>query len=104
MLLECRGCTGFSLNIVFFPKNVVIFLNSASSAVALVFYLPVCRGKTVKGKSPEYFRIFEKNTIFIEHPVHALNLSSFNPFLVEFAIIVPYVSIQVRQKARPKIY
>ena len=43
MLLECRGCTGFSLNIVFFPKNVVIFLNSASSAVALVFYLPgVC--------------------------------------------------------------
>ena len=25
-----------------FPKNFVIFLNSASSAAALVFYLPVC--------------------------------------------------------------
>ena len=25
------------------------------------------RGKTEKGRSPEYFRIFEKNTIFNEH-------------------------------------
>ena len=44
--------TGCSLNIVFFPSNVVIFLNSASSAAALVFYLPgVCthRGKTEFG-------------------------------------------------------
>jgi len=53
----------------------VIFLNSARSAAALVFYLPgVCtltdtEGKTEKGKSPEYFKIFEKNTIFNEHPV-----------------------------------
>ena len=28
------------INIVFLPSNVVIFLNSASSAAALVFYLP----------------------------------------------------------------
>ena len=35
--------TGCSLNIVFLPKHFVIFLNSASSAAALVFYLPgVC--------------------------------------------------------------
>ena len=32
--------TGCSLNIVFFPLNVGIFLNSANSAAALVFYLP----------------------------------------------------------------
>ena len=33
------ACTGSSLNIVFFPYNFVIFLNSASFAAALVFYL-----------------------------------------------------------------
>ena len=39
-LLRLTGC---SLNIVFFPLNFVIFLKSASSAAALVFYLPgVC--------------------------------------------------------------
>ena len=56
-----------------FPENFVFVLNSDSSAAALVFYLPgVCtqRGKTKKGKSPEYFIIFEKNTIFNEHPVY----------------------------------
>ena len=60
--------TGCSLNFVFFPSDFVVFLNSASSAAALVFYLPgVCtlythwhRGKTEKGRSPEYFKIFEK--------------------------------------------
>ena len=34
---QVKGC---SLNIVLFPSNFVIFLNSASSAAALVFYLP----------------------------------------------------------------
>ena len=65
------AATGCSLNIVFFPENVVIFLNSASSAAALVFYLPrVCTHTDTKGKqSPEYFKIFEKITIFNEHPV-----------------------------------
>ena len=53
----------------------MIFLNSASSAAALVFYLPgVCthtdtEGKTEKGQSQEYFEIFGKNTIFNEHSV-----------------------------------
>ena len=43
--------TGCSLNIVFFPKNFVIFLNSASSAAALVFYLPgVCTHSDTEGK------------------------------------------------------
>ena len=44
------------------------FLNCASSAAALVFYLPgvsVCthtdtEGKTEKGQSQEYFKIFGK--------------------------------------------
>ena len=49
--------TGCLLNIVFFPSNFVIFLNSASSAAALVFYLPcVCTHTDTEGKqSPEYF-------------------------------------------------
>ena len=49
----------------------MIFLNSASSAAALVFYLPgVCTHTDTEGKqSPEYFNILRKNTIFNEHPV-----------------------------------
>ena len=43
-IFECVGKdTGCSLDIVFFPYNFVIFLNSAGSAAALVIYLPgVC--------------------------------------------------------------
>ena len=61
------------------------FLNSASSGAALVFCLPgvcsaclVCvhtltpRENRERLKSPEYFKIFEKNTIFNEHPVSFL--------------------------------
>ena len=56
----------------------MIFLNSASSAAALVFYLPFSgpsmrcthRGKTENGQIPEYILdISKKNTIFNEHPV-----------------------------------
>ena len=63
--------TGCSLNIVFFSSNVVIFLNSASSAAALVFYLPgVCtHTETEEKQSPEYLKEFGKNTMFNEHPV-----------------------------------
>ena len=65
--------TECSLNIVFFSSNVVIFLNSASSAAVLVFYLPgVCTHTDTEGKqSSEYFKKFENNTIFNEHPVLA---------------------------------
>ena len=48
--------TGCSLKIVFFPKNVVIFLNSASSAAALVFYLPGVTLTPREKKKPEYFK------------------------------------------------
>ena len=53
------------------------FLISASSAAALVFYLPgVCTHiltlrENRKGQSLEYFKKFRKNTIFNEHPVPA---------------------------------
>ena len=49
----------------------MLFLNSASSAAALVFYLPgVCTHTDTEGKqSSEYFEKFGKNTIFNEHPV-----------------------------------
>ena len=40
-----------SLNILFFPPYFVIFLNSASTAAALVFYLPgVCTHTDTEGK------------------------------------------------------
>ena len=61
----------------------MIFLNTASSAAALVFYLPgVCtstdtEGKTEKGQGQEYFKIFGKNAIFNEHPVHNRNYKCF---------------------------
>ena len=43
--------TGCSLSIVFLPLNVLIFPNSASSAAALVFYLPgVCTHTDTEGK------------------------------------------------------
>ena len=47
-IIQATGC---SLNIVFFPYNFVNFLNSASSAAALVFYLPgVCTHTDTEGK------------------------------------------------------
>ena len=51
MFISSTGC---SLNIVFFPKKNVIFLNSASSAAALVFYLPaLCTQTDTEGKQME---------------------------------------------------
>ena len=53
----------------------MIFLNSASSAAALIFYLPgVCtqtdtEGKQGKARVRNTFKNSEKNTILNEHPV-----------------------------------
>ena len=53
----------------------MIFLNSVSSAAALVFYLLLSRPftqrwKTERGQSPEYVLKFsKKNTVFNEHSV-----------------------------------
>ena len=58
-----------------FPCNVVDFLNSASSAAALVFYLPgVCthtdtEGNQRKARVRNILKSSWKNTIFNEHPV-----------------------------------
>ena len=46
--------TGCSSNIGFFPQNVVIFLNSASSAAAPMFDLPLWK----------IYKNLRKNTIF----------------------------------------
>ena len=70
--------TGCSLNIVFFPKHFVIFLNSASYAAALVFYLPgVCTHTDTEGKVRVWniLKSVEKNTIFNEHPVNRSEVS-----------------------------
>ena len=69
--------TGCSVNIVFFPQNIVIFLNSASSSAAeLVFYLPGVfthtEGKQRKARVRNNLKSLKKNTIFIEHPVPRL--------------------------------
>ena len=64
---------------MFFPENDVIFLNYASSAAALVFYLPACvHTLTESGK---YIKIFEEtqyliNTLYI-------SFQSFIPILFE---------------------
>ena len=53
----------------------MIFLNSARSAAALVFYLPgVCTHTDTEGKQRttrvrNILKFFGKNTIFNEHPV-----------------------------------
>ena len=73
-----RGPTLFLIQgvhkiLCFFPENFVIFLNSASSAEALVFYLPgVCTHTDTEGKqSPEYFKIFEqKNTQYFMNTLY----------------------------------
>ena len=54
----------------------MIFLNSASSGAALVFYMPgVCthtdtEGKQRKARVRNIFKNLRKNTIFNEHPVY----------------------------------
>ena len=61
---------------MFFSLKFLIFLNSVSSAAALVFYLPcVCTHTLTRRENRERpeFGIFKnlrkKNTIFNEHPV-----------------------------------
>ena len=56
----------------------MIFLNSASSAAALVFYLPCVCVQTLtpweNRESPEYFKIVEKNTIINEHIIPCVHV------------------------------
>ena len=62
------------------------FLNSASSAAVLVFYLPVvCTHTDTEGKQREarvqnISKSSEKNTIFNEHPVLDIQYSLFEEF------------------------
>ena len=56
-LCKRTSATGCSLNIVFFPWNVVIFLNSASSAAALVYYLPFSMKYSVQEEKPREARV-----------------------------------------------
>ena len=62
-----------------FPKNVMIFLNSASSAAVLVFDLPLCTQltpmETEKGQSPEYILKSSNKTLYL---MNTLYLSSFS--------------------------
>ena len=71
----------------------MIFLNSASTAAALVFYLPgVCthtdtEGKQRKARVRNSLKYSEKNTIFNEHPVVKMLLfSSFTHIYIFFPL------------------
>ena len=62
-ILKNAGTYGSSLNIVFFPLDFVIFLNSASSAAALVFYLP---GVCVHTLTPRENREMQESGTFLK--------------------------------------
>ena len=60
----CLTATGCLFNIVFFPLNFVIFLNSVSSAGALVFYLPSGKSSVHKLTPPRVNRERQESGIF----------------------------------------
>ena len=49
------------------------------------------RGKTEKDQSPEYYKIFRKNTIFNEHPVYKSRYQTFFP--IQISHLLPGRSI-----------
>ena len=75
ILKNTNFSTECSLNIVFFFlkfcdfSELCQFCCSAGVLPALFVYTHWHRGRTEKGQSPEYFKIFGENTIFNEHPV-----------------------------------
>ena len=85
--------TGCSLIIVYF---LVLFLNSASSAAALVFYLPgVCthsdtEGKQRKARVRNILKSSKKNTILNEQPValHAPIVSRVSRNITQTLIVI----------------
>ena len=69
--LQCVAHTGCSLYIVFsitFFWSLSVLLQRWCSTCLVCGTHTDTEGKQ-KGKSPEYFKIFQKNTIFNEHPV-----------------------------------
>ena len=70
----------------------MIFLNSASSAAALVFYLPgVCSHTDTEGKQRNarvrnILKSSEKNTIFNEHPVSNNYISRYYTYVVSICV------------------
>ena len=68
------------------------FSCSAGVLPAWYVYTHWHQGKTEKGQSSEYSKIFEKNTIFNEHPVHTWAISS-----------LPYILIHIIRLSRHHI-
>ena len=54
-------------------------------------YIHWHRGKTEKDQSPEYYKIFRKNTIFNEHPVYKSRYQTFFP--IQISHLLPGRSI-----------
>ena len=73
----------------------MIFLNSASSGAALVFYLPgVCthtdtEGKQRKARGRNIFKQSEK-TIFNEHPIFAIQIFKKKEIDLKFGMMIVY--------------
>ena len=85
----------------------MIFLNSASSAAALVFYLPgVCTHTDTevrqrKARVGNIFKNSEKNTIFNEHPVYMEKGSQLpKSTMVIMGIIIKVCNMYINQFKR----
>ena len=84
----------------------MIFLNSANSPAALVFYLPgVCtytdtEGKQKKARVQNILKSLEKNTILNEHPVYSIfqhchgHDDSMNVLLVFIELYFTYIGVK----------
>ena len=84
----------------------MIFLNSASSAAALVFYLPcVCTHTDTEGNQRKVrvwniLKSLEKNTIFNEHPVCTLDYMYLLSFIKKKWLFVFFKSISLKHISR----
>ena len=78
----------------------MIFLNSASSAAALVFYLHgVCTHTDTEGKQRKtrvwnILKSSEKNTIFNEHPIFTCHLSE-NYLTMMIALVLALLDLNL---------
>ena len=79
------GGTGCSLNTVFFLKMLWFIWTLPVLPPALCVCTHWRRGKTEKGQSPEYFKIFEKNTIYNELPVYPIGLALWQFYVITFS-------------------
>ena len=94
------GDTGCSFNIVFFYLKFWIFLNSASSASALVFYLPCVCTPREKRERPEtgIFQNFRKKTQYLMNTLYVTSSRNQVSIATQFA---PFTNLTTSLPASP---